>query len=243
MTRRFNGIVDMHVHSAPDVRARKHDDLQLLEAAQLSGLKALVLKSHHFPTSERASLLNQLYPEVKTFGSITLNEAVGGLNPKAVEVTASLGGKIVWLPTIDAENHRRKAGITGGVRLFEQGKPVSALCHILEIIADRDLILATGHISSVEMEPIIREAFKRGVQKVVITHPEYHIVNVSLKQQQELVSEYPVYFERTFAQPLKAGVYKMNMQTNIEAIHRVGYESTIISTDSGQLENPDCRCS
>jgi hypothetical protein len=38
------------------------------------------------------------------FGAVTLNHSVGGLNPVAVEIAGRTGCKIVWMPTVDAQN-------------------------------------------------------------------------------------------------------------------------------------------
>ena len=45
----MQGIIDMHIHAAPDVRARKLDDLELMEASVQRGVRAIVLKSHNVP--------------------------------------------------------------------------------------------------------------------------------------------------------------------------------------------------
>ena len=46
----MQGIIDMHIHAAPDVRARKLDDLELMEASVQRGVRAIVLKSHNVQT-------------------------------------------------------------------------------------------------------------------------------------------------------------------------------------------------
>lgn len=112
----MQGIIDMHIHAAPDVRARKLDDLELMEASVQRGVRAIVLKSHNVPTADRAYLVNRVaaekYPDVKftAFGGLCLNRPVGGLNPDAVETSLKLGAKVIWLPTNTAENHYRKNG-------------------------------------------------------------------------------------------------------------------------------------
>lgn len=89
----MQGIIDMHIHAAPDVRARKLDDLELMEASVQRGVRAIVLKSHNVPTADRAYLVNRVaaekYPDVKftAFGGLCLNRPVGGLNPDAVETS------------------------------------------------------------------------------------------------------------------------------------------------------------
>jgi hypothetical protein len=93
------------VHTGPDVFQRKIDDMDLAERVQKLGMKGFGIKSHYFCT-ERARLVNKIYPDVHAVGAITLNYSVGGMNPLAVELAARDGAKIVWIPTFDALNER-----------------------------------------------------------------------------------------------------------------------------------------
>ena len=114
----MQGIIDMHIHAAPDVRARKLDDLELMEASVQRGVRAIVLQVHNVPTADRAYLVNRVAaekcPDAKftAFGGLCLNHPVGGLNPDAVETSLKLGAKVIWLPTNTAENHYRKTAKT-----------------------------------------------------------------------------------------------------------------------------------
>ena len=45
MENAMQGIIDLHIHAAPDVRARKLDDLELMEASVQRGVRAIVLTS------------------------------------------------------------------------------------------------------------------------------------------------------------------------------------------------------
>ena len=63
-----------------------------------------MLKSHYAPTAERAAVVRGAVPGVRALGAIALNAGVGGLNAQAVEIAARGGARIVWLPTVDAEN-------------------------------------------------------------------------------------------------------------------------------------------
>ena len=52
-------------------------------------------------------------PGLEVFGGINLSRAVGGINPAAVEEMAKITGgfgRIVWMPTSDAENVVRASG-------------------------------------------------------------------------------------------------------------------------------------
>lgn len=62
-TERTKGIIDLHIHSAPDVRQRKMNDLELMEAGVKLGARAMVIKSHLVPTMDRATLVNQIRKE------------------------------------------------------------------------------------------------------------------------------------------------------------------------------------
>ncbi len=241
---RTEGIIDMHIHSAPDIRERKMNDFELMEAAVKNGTRAIVIKSHNVPTMDRAALVNiickEKYPEssFEMFGGIALNESVGGLNASAVEKALKLGAKIVWLPTNAAANHYKKSGKTGGVEVVKDGEIVEELKPIFELIKEYDAVLETGHISSEECFIVTKAAREAGVKKIVITHPEFHIVGMSLKDQKRIVEEYDVLLEHEYAQPIGGGEYKLNLPDNVEAMKEIGCEHFIVSTDSGQMQNP-----
>ena len=154
----MQGIIDMHIHAAPDVRARKLDDLELMEASVQRGVRAIVLKSHNVPTADRAYLVNRVaaekYPDVKftAFGGLCLNRPVGGLNPDAAETSLKLGAKVIWLPTNTAENHYRKNGKdpSTGVVVTRDGKAVDELQDIFALVKQYNAVLATGHIGAEE---------------------------------------------------------------------------------------------
>lgn len=242
---RLKGVIDMHIHTAPDIRKRKMDDLEIMEAAVANGVRAVVIKSHFVPTMDRASDINRFKEEkygtasaFQMFGGIALNRSVGGLNPWAVEAALKLGAKIVWLPTSTAENHCRKEGKSGFVQVVRDGRTVPELQDIFKLIRDYDAVLETGHISADECFAVTEAARDAGVQKIVITHPEFHIVGMSLEQQVKIVKDYDVLLEHVYAQPIGGGVYKKNLPDNVEAMRAIGCEHFIVSTDSGQTQNP-----
>src|ERR671936_2119948 len=108
------GAIDMHCHPFPDLFPRLADDLDIAIAARDAGLKALMLKCHHESTVSRAYLVQRMVPGIHVFGGVVLNSYVGGINPAAVEAALRLGGKEVWMPTVDAGYHAQVHGGTGG---------------------------------------------------------------------------------------------------------------------------------
>lgn len=243
---RLEGIIDIHIHTAPDIRKRRMDDLDLMEAAVARNVRAVVLKSHQVVTADRAAIVNKVrrekYPDsnFEAFGAVALNRSVGGINPAAVEVTLKLGGKIVWLPTVSAVNHltRQKKSLDGAVEVTRDGEIVPELHDVFELIKEYDAVLETGHISAEECFVVAKAAREAGVRKIVITHPEFWVVGMSLEQQREIVEEYDVLLEHEYAQPIGGGVYKKNLKDNAEAMKAIGCEHFIVATDSGQTQNP-----
>ena len=43
----LDGVIDLHVHTAPDVIHRTYNDLELTDAAVRAGARAIAIKGHH----------------------------------------------------------------------------------------------------------------------------------------------------------------------------------------------------
>ena len=173
--RAFAGSVDIHMHTHPDVADRPVDAFDAARIAKSYGLRAIVLKNHHEPTAAQAYLVRQVVPGIDIFGGITMDLTNGGVNPAAVEHMAGVKGgfgRIVWMPTYDAEvvvrasrqNSRPFARVSRGGELLPETKAV------LESIAKHGLVLATGHVSPEEGLMLVREARRVGVTHIVVTH-------------------------------------------------------------------------
>jgi hypothetical protein len=244
----LKGVIDMHVHSNPDIRHRAYDDFELMEAAIRVGARAIVIKTHQGTTMDRAYLCNrhnQLLHHgdnnFTMFGSITLNRQVGGINPAAVESSLKLGAKVVWLPTQSARNHimQTKQEPLHCVDVIKDGKIIPELKEVFHLIKDFDAVLGTAHLSPEECFRVVEAARDSGVKKIVITHPEWWLVGMSLDDQIRIVKDYDVFLEHCFAQPVGGGKYQSNLPMNLEAIQACGYKNVIVATDGGQVENPN----
>src|SRR5438067_6547153 len=87
----IQGAYDLQVHVAPDVIERRIDDIGLAQEFPGRGLKGFVLKSHYFPTAERAKVVSRAVPGIQASGALTLNHSVGGPNPVAVKLAGRSG--------------------------------------------------------------------------------------------------------------------------------------------------------
>lgn len=237
----------MHVHSNPDIRRRAYDDFELMEAGIRVGARAIVIKTHQGTTADRAYLCNRHNELVHhgsndftMFGSITLNRQMGGINPAAVESGLKLGAKVIWMPTQSAKNHLSKNHLDPekGVDVVKDGRPVPELKQVFQLIKDFDAVLGTGHLSPDECFRVVEAARDAGVKKIVVTHPEWWLVGMSLEDQVRMVKDYGVILEHCFAQPLGGGKYKSNLPMNLEAVEACDYRHVMVCTDGGQVENP-----
>ena len=234
----LKGIIDIHIHTNPDTRLRRFNDIELAQEAASVEAKAIVIKSHLVPTMDRASIAEFVVPKIRVFGGVVLNSYVGGINPAAVDVAIKMGAKIIWLPTSESEHEKKMQGKSGGIACVADNKPIPALSEVLKIIAENDVVLATGHLSPKESLIVVEEAKKLGVKKILINHPEWWSIAMTIDTQKEL-AQYGVFFERCYAtRPPGDKDYTKNFATNLEAINQLGYESTVLATDGGQTENP-----
>jgi hypothetical protein len=253
----IRGAYDLQVHVAPDVIGRRTDDLDLAREFLARGLRGFVLKSHYLPTAERAKVVCKAVPGILAYGALTLNHAVGGLNPVAVEIAGRSGCKIVWMPTVDAQNET--AGLPGGKSeklpfwaeiqrqlaamgiapppmtvLDSHGEISSAARTCIDLVAKHDMILATGHLGRHEIFPLVKTASAMKVRKILVTHAEFPSQNLSPQEQLELANM-DSFIEHCFT-TMHTG--KAPWSIAFEGIRAVGPERCILSTDLGQTINP-----
>ncbi|MCL2584800.1 MAG: DUF6282 family protein [Streptosporangiales bacterium] len=252
------GSYDLHVHIEPDVMKRRIDDIDLGRRSLDVGLAGFVLKSHYVPTGERASVVRKAVPGSDARGAITLNNSVGGMNPTAVEIAARSGTSVVWFPTVDSSNQRAsraqapagatppmwaalqddlsERGIAAGPVpiLTEDGAVTEDVRQVIALIAEHDMVLATGHLSAGEIATVVSAAVEAKVERIVVTHPEFTSQRVPGGQQREL-AEQGAYLERCFTTPHTGKVTWEEMFANIRA---AGPERSFIASDLGQPFNP-----
>jgi len=243
--RLLQGAIDMHVHHSPDHMPRLMDALGAARQAQQAGMRAIVLKNHSYPTAPLAIMASQLVPGVQVFGSLCLDWEVGGLNPHAVESSAGLGAKVVWMPTFSSSNSIGRAREVFGLALEGEGLAIldgnnrlaPEIGRILKLVKEHDMVLATGHLSPQETFALVEEARRAGVWKLVITHAfDAELVEQSLTlEDQERLAGMGAFIEYTCFGMMTFGRDPAPMA---EAMKYVGPKHLIISSDLGQARNP-----
>jgi len=234
------GVIDIHVHCAPDSRPRSIDAIDLARIARARGMRGFVIKNHFEPTASLAYIVRKEVPGLAVFGGIDLNLTVGGMNPAAVENMASITGgygRFVWMGTFDSENQVRYSKENRPfVRISRNGQLLPATKAVIAVIAKRHLILATGHSSPEEDLLLVREARRQGVQQIVLTHPMVAPVNMSLAQMRE-AAQMGAYIEFVYNGLVGPGK-QFTFADYAKAIRYVGPEHCILSSDMGQPGNP-----
>ena len=250
------GAYDLHVHVAPDVPLRRIDDRSLAERFAELGLAGFALKSHYTSTAERAQVVSALEPEVEVLGTLSLNQAVGGMNALAVEIAAREGARIVWMPTVDSpaetagrteprpgdkvplwarlQHELREMGLgVEPVRVTDaDGRLLPETRDVLRAVARHGLILATGHLGRDDTFAVVDGALDEGVAHVVVTHPEFTCQNFSIEDQVELAAR-GCLLERCLTTPHSG---KTTWDHVFDGVRAVGPERTLFSSDLG---NPD----
>jgi len=241
----LEGVIDLHVHSAPDSGPRAFDALEVARIARRQGLRALLYKNHYTQTASLAYLVSQAEPGVEAYGGVVLNRAVGGLNPAAVErmaLTTGGRGRVVWMPTFDSEHyHRVFKPNPSFVAVAREGELTPEALAVLDEIAEHELALATGHSSPEESLMLIRAAKERGIERMIVTHPLPPPVAMTIEQQME-AAEMGAYLEYVYQATLGANPDwpggEVTMEETAAAIRRVGPEQVILTSDLGQVGNP-----
>lgn len=237
-------MFDSHVHAGPDIISRSTDDLQLASEYANAGYTGFVLKAHYESTVGRAHGA-AASSGLQVFGGIALNQHCGGINPGAVAATLKSGGRVVWMPT--ADSHTQHAA--GLPRMCHADQRISTehyaippvdfakeneTLFIIDLIAEYDAVLATGHISGQECEWLVGRALEAGVRRILLTHPSYTVPNLSAAEIADFAG-LGVFIEIT--------AYQMLHQPNfggaeLASVARASGEQLVLSSDAGQVDSP-----
>ena len=107
------GFIDTHVHTGPAPFRRIGDTIDVARWCREAKMSAIVIKSHFEATITKVYHARKEIPDLEVYAGIALNRGVGGVNPAAVEQALRQDAKVVWMPTIDAQNHVRVFGAPG----------------------------------------------------------------------------------------------------------------------------------
>ena len=236
----FEGAVDIHVHFGPDPTVeRRAGAIEAAQQAKEMGMQGLVLKSHEYPTHPVAYTAAQAVPGIIMVGGVSLNLEVGGLNPFAVEATARMGGRIVWMPTYSARADRESKGLNGGTFLLDgEGRLLPEVYSILEVIRSHDMVLATGHLSTAESMELVRQARDMNITRIVVTHGTTMSYWTGMTvEDMKTLANMGAFIEHCI-HVMMPTTYRMDPRELAQTITTIGPEKCILSTGFGQDFHP-----
>jgi hypothetical protein len=237
----LKGVIDFHVHSAPDSVARVIDADDVARRAKELGMRGLVLKNHWESTAALTYMVRKMVPGIELFGGVTQDLAVGGINIEAVRHMINMKGgwgRIVWLPTFDSEAQVKydKSNLPF-VPVSRDGHLLPEELAVIDLIAQHpDMVLETGHVSAEEVLLVVHEAHRRGVKHIVITHGMRPPTALNVAQMQEVAAD-GAFIE--FVYNSTRGDKPLNTVSQYaDAIRKVGAAHCILASDLGSGATP-----
>ena len=253
----MQGAIDLHCHSGPSVMPRYFDHYEAMQEASSAGIRALLIKDHYYSATPVTEMLNKHFKHLKVtmLSGVPLNNATGGLNIHAVEHGIKLGAKLVWMPTFSAKNHidqhkkdahfkdkfpqtKKKMIEPEPLTIVDQhGKLLDEVKEILDLIAENDVVLSSGHVHISEAFALFEEAKRRGVKRLLCNHPTY-VLGATHEDIRRLVGM-GVWVEHSVCMFIEGSKFKFYDPPELDALIKAGtVEKTILGSDLGQQGNP-----
>lgn len=242
--------IDCHAHGGSDPMERLMLEDEIGIDYTRAGMRAMVVKTWYTPSASRNALVQKqvnryaeqhgLRPTL-CFGGVVLNYSMGGFNPEAVKKCLGFPGmKYVWMPMVDSYHHRRVVyddwSGYGLSFLDEDRKLMPVVRDILRIIADNDLVLASGHYPYADTAILVEEARRLGVNRIEIIHPAHIHSKHTIAQMKEQAAR----GAKLMLSGLGAMAFPLHESGPLYAariVKEVGPENLLYGSDFGQLQN------
>ncbi len=237
----LKGAIDIHNHQGPDSTERAIDADDLARLAKSKGMRGIVFKSHYEPTASMAYLVRKEVPDFEIFGGITQDLAEGGINLESVKHMVAIKGgygRIIWLPTFDAENVvKHEKGNPPFVPVSKDGHLLPGVLELIDYIAQHhQLVFETGHVSPEEGLMAVHEAHQRGVKHIVVTHAMAQSVQMNIPQMKAAAQD-GAFIEFVYGATQGANP-SVTIKDYANAVREIGPKSCILATDYGSVQNP-----
>ena len=246
----LKGILDIHVHAGPSVANREVDAADMLREAVVAGYRGFLVKDHYFPSCMGVKMVQEHCDAqgVEIYSSMCLNNSMGLFNLMALDAAINMGAKIIYFPTVSSKNHidHHKGNFVGAgkmsvpetpvVYVDEQGVMDPAAVECLKLMAEKDVVLGTGHGTAWEIDHLVEKALEVGVKRILVNHPQFHI-GASYEQMTKW-AKLGAYIEMNvcvFTSGSKLG--SLDDQVIADMLKAVPLEQMILDSDMGQNGN------
>ena len=244
----LEGMYDLHIHPAPSIQKRRFTALEAVKLANEERMAGVLFLDHTYNTTMVADTVNEMGFQTKAFGSIMLNEAVGGLSPSVVEIALALGAKQIEMPTYSSKAHFDAYGDDQKIFPYKKrGKPIYILDEygrlipeaeeILDLMKGTNSFLASGHLSTLEVDAIVKRAKEVG-GKVMISSVSTDMPGYPLEAQKKWAADH-IFMEHDYMALTDVPHVRTPITTLVGQIRAVGAERCVLGTDSGNMKLPD----
>ena len=192
-----SGRIDFHVHPGPDPFARVLDSYEMAWLAERYGMKAIVFKTSHYQGGCTAQILDSMFTKLHVVGGLCLENAVGGINPRAVEIAIQCGVKVIWMPFLDSTRNMElfsmdRSEMSPGdysmvhdlaktrsdqrgkkLNITVDGKLLPEVPEVLRIIAENDAVICSGHMNRRDRAIFVKAAKETGA---IVTTEEHNVI-------------------------------------------------------------------
>ncbi len=125
-------------------------------------------------------------------------------------------------------------------------KVLPAVREVLKICAEQKLVVQTGHLSPSEALAVIEAGRDAGVDRMVVTHAQFEVVNMSFDEMKkaasmgaklELCAMGPLMGPEAHLEWMRHW-RRVKVEETATAVKEIGAENFILATDLGQFGNP-----
>ena len=248
----LDGTVDLHCHSGPSPFPRRLDHVEASYDGARINMRAILCKSHHHNTVMDLLAMKTQLADAPTpmYGGVALNSEVGGINPSAVAVALSMGGRCVWGPTVSAGQHIRAHSHDDGfpnntgnlyeqeVSVFNAAGDVSQEADLVtKLVAEAGVMLTGGHLDSTSMKAFFKTASGNGVTRMLLHHPDF-IIDAAEADIEEMLG-YGVFVEHELSMyHPDVSAPRWPIERLVDWIRKIGPQRTVLDSDLGQVGNP-----
>lgn len=255
---RLQGAVDCHVHACPHINGRSVTVFEAVRQAAAAGMRGIGLMDNFANSSGMAALaMAELgHLGVDVFGGIILEPPAGGLSPEVVEVALrygygpGTGARFVSLPTHHTRHIARAEGrpaayVEACFAVPESGPLPTDLLRILDLVADADVVLNTGHVSAPEAARLAETARAHGISRVLVPANHYAPADVARIVATGAYAEFSFFFHThatmvglTHVDAERHTVPAVPIERAAAAIRAATPARTVLSSDCGVFVLP-----
>ena len=202
----LKGAIDNHVHCCPHINKRSTNIFEVVKKAEQLKMHALGLMDNFSNTSGYASLVKKHLPKLKlkVFGGLIMEPPSGGVNYENAKISLNYsyfnndGAKFISFPTHHtryvAKLEKRKKNYINNCFYVPDSGPTKETLKILELIAKKNIVLNTGHLSGKETISLVSAAKKIGVKKIIVPSNTFDLKTIKDLKKFKVKFEFSYFF-------------------------------------------------